>query len=144
MSPDALRAAKPSAPAELRDPGLVVRTGTVDGAVVLSDVEIDGPRAQRARHGAICFRHRGPVAVRKELVLRGVVSHGEEHGVRHIRLEAESPRPVYQLQQFHVPPPTVGGAPGRFVAGQIAAHSNRRVAQELDENSCAPGSPLVM
>ena len=56
--------------------GLVVRTGSMDFTVVLSDVKIDRPRTELVGHLLVC----GPefligIAVLQERVIGGIVAH---------------------------------------------------------------------
>ena len=70
--------------------GFVVIAGAVDAAVVLGDVEVDGPRAEGVGH----FFVGGPeicvgVAWLEEGVFRGVVAEEVEVGVCEVGLEAD-------------------------------------------------------
>ncbi len=70
--------------------GFVVIAGAVDAAVVLGDVEVDGPRAEGVGH----FFVGGPkigvgVAWLEEGVFRGVVAEEVEVGVGEVGLEAD-------------------------------------------------------
>src|SRR5215469_11819410 len=102
--------------------GLIVRTTAFHGGVVLSDVEVKGPWAQLAGHGLQSFLHLVVVLPVKPLgqnrVFRGVVTQRVEEGVRHIRLETECFRPVYQLQQLNHAFPTVHSTPTDLAFGR--------------------------
>ena len=70
--------------------GFVVSAGTVDGAVVLGDVEVDGPRAELADHGAVG----GPeffvgMIFFDEGILGGIVTEEIEVSVGKIGLKAD-------------------------------------------------------
>ena len=74
--------------------GLVVRAGAFDGAVVLRDVEVDRPRAQRARSSWRRPRRALSRSVQskssgQEAIFGRVVAQREEQRVRHVGLEAE-------------------------------------------------------
>ena len=98
--------------------GFVVRAGAEDGAVVLSDVEIDRPRAERFRHLGVSGVERfdvGPIEiVRNEAVFRSVRAEEEEERVRHIRLETEDLRQVDLFENFDATSPAVHPAPTDF------------------------------
>ena len=98
--------------------GLVVRAGAVDGAVVLGDVEVDRPGAQRVGHllvGGVKFRLR--VAFLEQRVLRGVVAEEVEIGVREVRLEADALRHADRLQQVQHVLPGMHAGPADFAFG---------------------------
>src|SRR5208282_1496049 len=95
--------------------GLVVRAGALDGAVVLRDMQIDGPGTKRSGHLSVRLSQlaglRPVETVGEQPVLGRVKAHGEEHRVRHVGLETQSLRATDQLQQLYVAPPAMHPAP---------------------------------
>ena len=97
---------------------LVVSARPVDGGVVLCHMEINRPRAQRARerlHGLVQAVGVRPIPIgRQNGVFRGVVAQDIKERVGHIRLKTQRLWPVHPLQEVHHPLPTVHAAPADF------------------------------
>ena len=94
----------------------------MDGAVVLRDVEVDGPGTQRPGHLSICLVELltvlPVVIVGQDAVLGRVVAHREEQVVRHVGLVTERLGPADHLQQLHHARPAVHPAPANLAFGR--------------------------
>ena len=98
--------------------GLVVAAGAVDGAVVLRDVEVDGPGAEGVGHLLIGGPELGvAVAFLEQGVLGGVVAEGVEVGVGEVGLEAEGLRHTDALEDVEHVLPRVHASPADFAFG---------------------------
>jgi len=98
--------------------GLVVVTGTVHFAVVLSDVEIDGPRAELVGHLLVS----GPefliaVAFLQQRVLGCVVAERIKIGVCEVGLEAKGFGHAYAFEHVEHILPAVHSGPADFTLG---------------------------
>ena len=98
--------------------GLVVRTGTVDLSIVLSDVEVDGPRPQFVGHLLVLVvEFFLGVVIAKECVFGCVVTQKVEVGVCQVGLEAEGlwhPDPFENIEHVF---PGVHSGPADFSFG---------------------------
>ena len=95
--------------------GFVMGACAVDGAVVLGDVEIDGPWAEGIGHDLIS----GPeflvaVAFLEECGFRGVVAHEVEVGVGEVSLKSHDARHRGGFEGVHRGFPRVESAPADF------------------------------
>ena len=107
--------------------------------VVLRDVEIDGPGAQRVRSSCVARRpdvRSGPVEVfRQSAVFGRVVAEREEHGVRHVGLKAEGLGAVHHFQQFHHAASSCACRPSRFrLRRRAARRSSSAIVAGLAES----------
>ena len=98
--------------------GFIVGTGAMHGAVVLGDVEIEGPRAQRVGHGGVS----GPklvfgVAFLEKSGFRGVVAHQIEIGVGEVGLETDDFRHASRFESVEHGLPRVQATPTDFTFG---------------------------
>src|SRR5215207_9574104 len=98
--------------------GLVVRAGAEDGAVVLSDVEIDRPGTERGGERRQRLVERLAVLpgeiVGQDARLWSVRAEGVAGGVRHIGLEAEGLWTIDRLQQVDHRLPAMHPAPANL------------------------------
>ena len=101
--------------------GLLVVAGAEDGAVVLGDVEVEGPGAERVGDLAVGGVERRlvlPVEARGEdAVGLGVVAERVEHRVRHVGLVADDAGRADRLEQVAHRPPGVHAAPADLALG---------------------------
>ena len=98
--------------------GIIVRAGTFDGGIILGDVEVDGPRAERLGEGFHSFVKAlwiGPVPIGgQDGVFGSIETHDVKEGVCHIGLEAQGLRPVDAFQEIDHFLPTVHSTPADF------------------------------
>ena len=100
--------------------GLFVRAGAEDGAVVLRDVEIDRPRAERGGefdHGFVKLGRFPMVIFGDDAVGFGVFAERVKQRVRHVGLEADDFGHVHGLEEVHHVLPAVHAAPADFAFG---------------------------
>ena len=124
--------------------GLVVIAEALHRAVVLGDVEVDGPGTERIRHFFQCFVENGlvlPVILRrKQARLRRIVAHGVEQRVRHVGLEADGLRAAGFLERVDHVLPRVHAAPADLaLAGQPLAIVGRNRAGLAESLGDLPG-----
>ena len=89
--------------------------------VVLGDVKVIGPRAQRVGDllvGDVQCRLVLPVVVlRQQAVLFGIRAEDEQHRVRHVGLVADDAGHIDHLEEVHVLAPRVHAAPADLALG---------------------------
>ena len=101
--------------------GLVMVSHALHRAVVLRDVEVDGPGPQHVGHlhqRRVKRRLVLPVeAIGKQRRLGRVIAHGVEQRMRHVGLEADDAGAVGLLQRVHHGLPAVHAAPADLAFG---------------------------
>ena len=84
-------------------------------------MEIDGPGTQGGGHFGVGFGEAIGLApleiVGQEAIFGRVVAHGEEHGVRHVGLEADGLGAVHHFEQLHVIAPAMHAGPADLAFG---------------------------